>query len=49
MPPKYRCAQIGQLVAVKIRWGLRVDSTEKAALVRYADACPCVTLTVTRV
>lgn len=37
-----------QWAAVKIRWGLRVDSTEKAALVRYADSCPNVTLTVTR-
>jgi hypothetical protein len=35
-------------VAGKIRWGLRVDTTEKAALVRYADSCPNVTLTVTR-
>ncbi|MET4095728.1 hypothetical protein [Arthrobacter sp. UYCu712] len=47
MPPKNRCAYIGQWVAVTIRWGLRVDSTEKAALVRYADSCPNVTLTVT--
>lgn len=49
MPPTNRCAYIGQWVAVKIRWGLRVDSAEKAALVRYADSCPSVTLTVTRV
>jgi hypothetical protein len=48
MPPKNRCAYISQWVAVKIRWGLRVDSTEKAALIRYADSCPNVTLTVTR-
>jgi hypothetical protein len=49
MPPANRCAYIAQWVAVKIRWGLRVDSTEKAALVRYADSCPSVTLTVTRI
>ncbi|WP_156945217.1 HNH endonuclease family protein [Arthrobacter sp. I3] len=48
MPPQNRCAYIGQWVAVKIRWGLRVDSTEKAALIRYADSCPNITLTVTR-
>lgn len=48
MPPKNRCAYIGQWVAVKIRWGLRVDSAEKAALVRYADSCSNITLTVTR-
>ncbi|SFU10738.1 HNH endonuclease family protein [Arthrobacter sp. ov118] len=48
MPPTNRCAYIGQWIAVKIRWGLRVDSTEKAALVRYANSCPNVTLTVTR-
>lgn len=44
-----RCSYIGQWVAVKIRWGLKVDSTEKAALTRWANACPNVTLTVTRV
>jgi hypothetical protein len=48
MPPKNRCAYIRAWVAVKIRWNLRVDSVEKAALVRYADCCPNVTLTVTR-
>jgi hypothetical protein len=49
MPPANRCAYIGQWVAVKIRWGLRVDSVEKAALVRYADSCPNVRVSVTRV
>lgn len=49
LPPANRCAYIGQWVAVKIRWGLRVDSTEKAALVRWADACPNVMVNVTRV
>jgi hypothetical protein len=48
MPPQNRCAYIGDWVAVKIRWGLRVDSIEKAALIRYAASCPNVTLTVTR-
>lgn len=49
LPPANRCAYIGQWVAVKIRWGLRVDSVEKAALVRLANACPNVTITVTKV
>lgn len=49
MPPANRCAYIGQWIAVKIRWGLRVDSVEKAALVRYADSCPNVRVSVTRV
>ena len=49
MPPANRCTYIGQWVAVKIRWGLRVDSVEKAALVRLANSCPNVTITVTKV
>lgn len=49
LPPANKCYYIGQWVAVKIRWGLKVDSTEKAALTRWANACPNVTLTVTRV
>lgn len=49
MPPANGCAYIGQWIAVKIRWGLRVDSVEKAALIRYADRCPNVTVGVTRV
>ena len=49
MPPANRCAYIGQWIAVKIRWGLRVDSVEKAALIRYADSCPNVMVSVTKV
>lgn len=49
LPPANRCAYIGQWVAVKIRWGLRVDSVEKAALVRLANSCPNVPITVTKV
>lgn len=49
MPPANRCAYIGLWVAVRIRWGLRVDSAEKSALDRYTDTCPNVTLPVTRV
>lgn len=49
MPPANKCAYIGQWIAVKIRWGLRVDSAEKAALIRYADSCPNVMIGVTKV
>jgi hypothetical protein len=49
MPPANKCAYIGQWIAVKIRWGLRVDSAEKAALIRYADSCPNVKVNVNRV
>lgn len=48
LPPANRCAYIGQWVAVKIRWGLRVDAVEKAALVRLANSCPNVTIRVNR-
>jgi hypothetical protein len=49
MPPKNRCGYIGEWVAVKHRWGLKVDSTEKAALTRLANACPNVTIKVAKV
>lgn len=48
MPPKNRCRYIADWVAVKIRWGLRVDTYERAALIRYADSCPATTLRVAR-
>ncbi|QCU76947.1 HNH endonuclease [Citricoccus sp. SGAir0253] len=48
LPPRNRCAYVGEWVAVKKRWGLTVDSTEKAALTRLAAGCPNVTLTVVR-
>jgi hypothetical protein len=35
-------------VAVKVRWGLTVDSREKSALTRLAASCPDVALTVKR-
>lgn len=46
MPPKNKCAYLGDWVAVKKRWGLRVDSTEKTALTRLAASCPNVTIKV---
>lgn len=48
MPPKNRCKYVADWVAVKIRWGLKVDKTERAALIRYADSCPAMALTVTK-
>lgn len=42
-----RCRFIGEWVAVKIRWRLTVDSTEKSALTGYANDCPNETITVT--
>lgn len=38
--PQYgRCTYVRQWVAVKIRWSLKVDYTEKHALTRYARNC----------
>jgi hypothetical protein len=48
MPPKNRCAYIGEWVAVKHRWGLKVDPGEKAALTRLAASCPNVTIKVAK-
>ncbi len=49
MPPKNRCKYVADWVAVKIRWGLKVDSTEKKALIKYADSCAATTITVTKI
>lgn len=48
MPPANRCRYIEIWTAMKIRWALQIDSTERAALIRYADACPNNTITVRR-
>ncbi|MEX5271147.1 HNH endonuclease family protein [Kocuria sabuli] len=48
LPAKNRCGYVGEWVAVKIRWGLKVDSREKSALTRLAASCPDVALTVKR-
>jgi hypothetical protein len=48
MPPANKCRYVAEWVAVKIRWGLKVDRAEKAALVKYADNCSARTLTVIR-
>ncbi|MFJ6026499.1 HNH endonuclease family protein [Pseudarthrobacter sp. NPDC092424] len=49
MPPANRCLYIAQWTTVKARWGLKVDTAERAALIKYADSCPQVQLTITRV
>lgn len=48
MPANGQCKYISDWTAVKIRWGLKTDSVEKAALVKKAAACTNTTLTVTR-
>ena len=48
LPPKNQCQYISDWTAVKIRWGLKVDATEKAFLVKKAASCANTTLTVTR-
>ncbi|WP_371871438.1 proprotein convertase P-domain-containing protein [Phytohabitans rumicis] len=48
MPPlsSVHCRYVGEWAAVKTRWGLSVDSTEKSALTSYAASCTNVTITV---
>ncbi len=46
MPPANRCRYIEFWASLKHRWRLSVDPAERAALVRYADACPNTTLSV---
>ncbi|WP_434994660.1 GmrSD restriction endonuclease domain-containing protein [Arthrobacter sp. Ld5] len=48
MPPQNKCSYVAQWITVKARWGMTVDSREKAALVRIADQCPVSSLTITR-
>lgn len=49
LPTHDRCRYTLEWTAVKIRWGLTVDSTEKNALTQQAAQCTNVTLTVTTV
>lgn len=48
MPPTNWCKYIAQWTVVKARWGLTVDNAEKAALIRYADKCAPMQLTITK-
>jgi hypothetical protein len=49
MPPytANRCRYINDWVAVKIRWRLTIDTTERNALTSWATSCPNSTITVT--
>lgn len=49
LPTYDRCRYILEWTAVKIRWGLTVDSTEKNALSAQGAQCTNVTLSVTTV
>jgi hypothetical protein len=48
MPPANRCRYVEIWTAVKHRWGLSADASERAALVDYADICPNNIITVAR-
>ncbi|WP_031102252.1 MULTISPECIES: HNH endonuclease family protein [unclassified Streptomyces] len=49
LPPAvgYRCQYVTDWVATKMRWGLNVDTDEKAAINEVLDNCPNVPVTVT--
>lgn len=47
LPPINQCRYVKDWVAAKIRWSLRVDSGEKAALQQVAGGCTDSSLTVT--
>ncbi|WP_030997671.1 HNH endonuclease family protein [Streptomyces sp. NRRL F-5630] len=48
MPPahSYRCTYVTTWTTVKTRWGLSIDTSEKAALERVAAECPNVPIKV---
>jgi hypothetical protein len=48
MPTYDKCRYLREWVAVKIRWQLSVDSTEKTTLNNIAAGCTNTTITVTR-
>ena len=48
LPPANVCLYIAQWTTVKARWRLTVDKTEKAALIRHADKCAPMRLSITR-
>ena len=49
LPTYDRCRYLEEWTAVKIRWGLTVDSAEQDALISLGSQCPNVTLSVTTV
>ncbi len=48
LPPKAQCRYLREWVAVKLRWRLSIDSTEKSAMSSLASGCTNSTITVTR-
>lgn len=48
LPPANVCLYIAQWTTVKARWRLTVDKAEKAALIRHADKCAPMRLSITR-
>jgi hypothetical protein len=48
LPTYDRCRYLGEWTAVKLRWRLTVDATEKAAMTRLAASCTNATLGVVR-
>ena len=48
LPAQQRCRYLREYVAVKIRWRLTVDSTERSAMYDLAATCSNSTITVTR-
>jgi len=48
MPTYDKCRYLREWVAVRLRWRLSVDSTEKSTLSSRAGSCTKTTITVTR-
>ena len=46
LPSRSTCRYVAEWVAVKVRWGLSADSSEKSVLNRYASSCSA-TISVT--
>ncbi|MCM0620115.1 HNH endonuclease family protein [Nocardioides bruguierae] len=47
LPAQQQCRYLREWTAVKHRWGLSVDATEKAAMTDLASTCSDLTITVT--
>lgn len=47
LPAQQQCRYLREFVAVKLRWGLSVDSAEKSAMSSLAAGCDDLTITVT--
>jgi hypothetical protein len=47
LPARQMCRYLGEYVAVKLRWSLRVDRRERSAMRQLAEQCPNRRITVT--